>query len=73
MKQATPTVRYAPRFWRHGGVVAALTLVVLGEIAGASAPNGPVNLITVRARPSLPPAVALTIRKTAELEKILVI
>ena len=71
MKRATPTVRHAPRFWRHCGVVAALTLVALGEIAGASAPSGPVNLITVRTPPSLPPAIALTIRKTAELEKIL--
>ena len=65
-------VRPAPRFWRHGGVIAALLLVALGEIAGASAPNGPVNLITVRAPHGLPPAIALTIGKTAELEQALV-
>ncbi|MEC7571548.1 MAG: hypothetical protein VX394_05810, partial [Pseudomonadota bacterium] len=46
-------------------------MVALGEIAGASAPSGPVNLITVRTPLSLPPAIALTIRTTAELEKVL--
>ena len=71
MTEADPMVGPPPRFWRHGGVVAALILVALGEIAGASAPSGPVNLITVRAPHGLPSAVALTIGKTAELEQAL--